>query len=106
MGTFDGTVLEVDPDIDAVLVASESLIQSKKFRVVLEVMMAFGNYMNSARRGVTYGFKLESFSRFLDTRSADRSQTLFHYIVHTVDTKYPEANGWMEELHMLFEAAN
>jgi hypothetical protein len=91
---------------DAVLVASESLIQSKKFRKVLEIMMAFGNYMNSSRRGVTYGFKLESFSRFLDTRSADKAQTLFHYIVQSVNDKFPDVKGWMDDLHQIFEAAN
>lgn len=37
-----------------------SVTSSVRFREMLEVILAFGNYMNSSRRGITYGFKLQS----------------------------------------------
>ena len=38
-------------------------MSSTKFRTLLEVILAFGNYMNSQRRGGAYGFKLSVFER-------------------------------------------
>jgi hypothetical protein len=34
--------------------------EAHKFHKVLEVILAYGNYMNSARRGGAFGFKLQS----------------------------------------------
>ncbi len=31
--------------------------------LLLQIILAFGNYMNSSRRGAVYGFKLESLGR-------------------------------------------
>ncbi len=76
--------------MDCVLEASEALATSPQFRKVLEVVLAFGNYMNSARRGAAYGFKLQSFERLMDTKSTDRKQTLLHYIAQTLTRHYPE----------------
>ena len=64
--------------IDAVIAASQSVMTSSKFKTLLEawflsirclflhmfqVILAFGNYMNSQRRGGAYGFKLSVFER-------------------------------------------
>lgn len=39
----------------AVLEASKQVFRSKKFRVLLEVVLAFGNYMNRGARGNAAG---------------------------------------------------
>ena len=46
--------------LDAVIAASMSIRNSKKVKQMLEIILAFGNYMNSAKRGAVYGFKLQS----------------------------------------------
>lgn len=46
--------------MDAVIAASKSVISSDHLKKVLEVILAFGNYMNSSKRGGAYGFKLQS----------------------------------------------
>lgn len=46
--------------LSAVNSASLHLKKSEKFKRVLELVLAFGNYMNSCRRGVVYGFRLQS----------------------------------------------
>lgn len=82
IGYFDEIVMAAQPQVDAVVECSVSLAQSDPFKKVLEIILAFGNYMNSAKRGAAYGFKLETFNRLMDTRSADdRKVTLFHWIV-------------------------
>ena len=63
MGNFDELVLTVVPQIESVISASECLINSSSFRKLLEIILAFGNYMNSAKRGAAYGFKLATFDR-------------------------------------------
>ncbi len=42
------------PRIEAVISASKALLTSRNFKRVLEVILAFGNYMNSAKRGAAY----------------------------------------------------
>lgn len=46
--------------MDSVIAASKSVTSSDHFKKVLEVILAFGNYMNSSKRGGAYGFKLQS----------------------------------------------
>ena len=46
--------------MDAVIAASKSVVASKHLKKVLEIILAFGNYMNSGKRGGAYGFKLQS----------------------------------------------
>jgi len=46
--------------VDAVIAASKSVVSSDHLKKVLEVILAFGNYMNSSKRGGAFGFKLQS----------------------------------------------
>ena len=64
-------------------------------------MLAFGNYMNSAKRGPAYGFKLPTFERLLDTKSTDRKQTLLHYVAHAIQQTYPEALEFLTEFEAM-----
>eukprot|EP00043_Microstomoeca_roanoka_P008796 m.84566 g.84566 ORF g.84566 m.84566 type:complete len:956 (+) comp14393_c0_seq1:225-3092(+) len=105
VGYFDELVLTVVPQIEAVISASESLINSASFRKLLEIVLAFGNYMNSAKRGPAYGFKLATFDRLLDTKSHDRKQTLLHFLVQTVEEKFPQVERFLDELAALPEAS-
>ena len=46
---------EVMPTIEAVLMASKEISCSRQLRKMLEVLLAFGNYMNIGSRGNAYG---------------------------------------------------
>lgn len=78
---------------------------SKKFRSVLEVILAFGNYLNSSKRGPAYGFKLQSLETLLDTKSTDKRIHLLHYIVMTIRQKFPELLDFDTELFYIDKAA-
>lgn len=54
----------------AILLASKELIRSKRLRQLLEVVLAFGNYMNKGQRGSAYGFKVSSLNKIADTKSS------------------------------------
>lgn len=85
--------------------ASSSVKTSRKFKDVLEIVLAFGNYLNSSKRGPAYGFKLQSLDTLLDTKSTDKRTCLLHYIVATVRQKFPDLLNFDAELYHVEQAA-
>lgn len=72
---------------------------------MLEIVLAFGNYMNSSKRGPAYGFKLQSLDTLLDTKSTDKRMCLLHYIVATIRQKFPDLLNFDTELYCIDKAA-
>lgn len=99
------TLKSVSPAADAVTVASQSLMQSTNLRRLFEVILAYGNLMNSGRRGGAYGFKLSVFDRLLDMKSLDKTRNLMHFVVATVAEKMPEVSNFREDIIDLNKAA-
>ena len=87
MASFDDNVRNVKPQIDTISVASKSLRNSKKMKKILELILAFGNYMNSTKKGPCYGFKLQSLDSLTITKSSDKKQHILHYIADLVHQK-------------------
>ena len=72
--------------LSAVFEASVQLHKSTKLRRVLEIVLAFGNYMNRGQRGNASGFKVVSLNKIGDTKSSiDRKVTLLHYLVAVLE---------------------
>ncbi|XP_064895900.1 LOW QUALITY PROTEIN: formin-like protein 1 [Columba livia] len=104
LGNFNDTAQLLMPQLNAIIAASMSLKASSKLRNILEIVLAFGNYMNSSKRGAAYGFRLQSLDALLEMKSTDRKQTLLHYLVRVITEKYPELTGFHTELHFLDKA--
>ncbi|KAM6295619.1 LOW QUALITY PROTEIN: formin-like protein 1 [Aegotheles albertisi] len=104
LGSFHDTTQLLMPQLNAIIAASMSLKASSKLRHILEIVLAFGNYMNSSKRGAAYGFRLQSLDALLEMKSTDRKQTLLHYLVRVITEKYPELTGFHTELHFLDKA--
>jgi len=83
-----------------------SIKSSDKLRQILEIVLAFGNYMNSSKRGAAYGFRLQSLDVLLEMKSTDRKQTLLHYLVKVIAEKYPQLTGFHSDLHFLDKAGS
>uniref|UniRef100_A0A5K4EPS4 Formin-like n=1 Tax=Schistosoma mansoni TaxID=6183 RepID=A0A5K4EPS4_SCHMA len=105
MNSFEDNLNVVNSKIIAVRSASLALKNSCKFRAILEIILAFGNYMNSSRRGIAYGFRLQSLDALSDTRTLDKSWTLLHFIVETIETQFPALVNFDDELTGVVEAA-
>ncbi|KTG42084.1 hypothetical protein cypCar_00010522, partial [Cyprinus carpio] len=105
MGNFPESMKRLQPQLDAIIAASVSLKSSSKLKKMLEIILAFGNYMNSSKRGAAYGFRLQSLDLLLDTKSTDRTQTLMHFIANMVQEKYPELAAFHTELRFVDKAA-
>lgn len=54
---------------------------------MLEVVLAFGNFMNKGQRGNAFGFKVSSLNKIADTKSSIdrwRSNSLFIHVIQSV----------------------
>ncbi|XP_064078271.1 formin-like protein isoform X4 [Macrobrachium nipponense] len=105
IANFFDNVHTVTPQVHAIITASRSVKNSQKLKRLLEVILAFGNYMNSSKRGPAYGFKLSSLDTLCDTKSADKKISLLHYIQDTIRTKFQELSNFESELRFIEKAA-
>ncbi|XP_071037986.1 formin-like protein 2 [Parasteatoda tepidariorum] len=60
MAGFTKNIQLITLNINVIINATRSIKNSKRLKKLLEAILAFGNYMNSAKRGPAYGFKLQS----------------------------------------------
>uniref|UniRef100_A0A096M3A8 Dishevelled associated activator of morphogenesis 1 n=1 Tax=Poecilia formosa TaxID=48698 RepID=A0A096M3A8_POEFO len=103
---FNDRMAEVKPKIEALKLASSEVIQSQALRQLLQVVLAFGNYMNKGQRGNAYGFKVSSLNKMVDTKSSiDRNITLLHYMITVLEKTFPKAASFSKELQNVPEAA-
>merc|ERR1719471_1921607 len=105
MSTFYELLHAIRPRIDSICLASKSTRNAKKFKKVLEIILAFGNYMNSSKKGSAYGFRMSSLDNLSITKSSDKKTTIVHYIVDVVNAKYPDLKGFETELRYIDKAA-
>lgn len=86
--TRDERLGDIEPRVQSVLQSCSEVVTSEKLKKVLEVVLAFGNFMNQGRRGNAFGFKVSSLNNVLDTKSStDKDVTLLHYIIKTIESK-------------------
>uniref|UniRef100_A0A8C4ZP53 Dishevelled associated activator of morphosis 2 n=1 Tax=Gadus morhua TaxID=8049 RepID=A0A8C4ZP53_GADMO len=62
---FAERLAETKPKVEAILSASKEVVRSKRLTQVLEVVLAFGNFMNKGQRGNAYGFKVSSLNKIV-----------------------------------------
>ncbi|XP_064637760.1 protein diaphanous homolog 2-like isoform X3 [Lineus longissimus] len=103
---FAEIVSEVKPDIVAGTQALEEVKQSGRFSKILELILLFGNYMNSGTRNAqSVGFELSFITKLSNTKAADNQTTLLHYLVATVEKRFPDALKFPDDLTHLDKAA-
>ncbi|KGL77515.1 Disheveled-associated activator of morphogenesis 1, partial [Tinamus guttatus] len=114
---FAERVAEVKPKVEgkgdihvcvlaAIRAGSKAVLQSSSLQQLLEVVLAFGNYMNKGQRGNAFGFKISSLNKIADTKSSiDKNITLLHYLITIVEKKYPKVLRLHEELRDIPQAA-
>ena len=64
---------------------------SKKFHKVLQLVLLFGNVMNSGTKlGEGLGFDISFLPKLSQTKDVDNKFTLSHYLVETAEGHFPE----------------
>ncbi|KAJ8290311.1 hypothetical protein GJAV_G00011290 [Gymnothorax javanicus] len=103
---FAERIADIKPKVEALTKASKEVVQSRNLKQLLEVVLAFGNYMNKGQRGNAYGFKVSSLNKIADTKSSiDKNITLLHYLITIMEIKYPKVMLFPEDLQNVPEAA-
>uniref|UniRef100_A0A4W6D0V4 Dishevelled associated activator of morphogenesis 1b n=1 Tax=Lates calcarifer TaxID=8187 RepID=A0A4W6D0V4_LATCA len=103
---FAERIAEIKPKVEALTKASKEILHSRSLKQLLEVVLAFGNYMNKGQRGNAYGFKVSSLNKIADTKSSiDKNITLLHYLITILEKKYPKVLMFQEDLQSVSEAA-
>ncbi|XP_076129431.1 disheveled-associated activator of morphogenesis 1b isoform X1 [Alosa pseudoharengus] len=103
---FAERIAEIKPKVEALSKASKEVLHSRNLKQLLEVVLAFGNYMNKGQRGNAYGFKVSSLNKIADTKSSiDKNVTLLHYLITILEKKYPKVMHIPEDLLNVPEAA-
>ncbi|KAK5967088.1 hypothetical protein GCK32_009049 [Trichostrongylus colubriformis] len=106
MADFDESVALLDPQFTHVTAASKCAREATMFHRVLEVILAFGNYMNSCRKGSVYGFRLSSLDSLAIMKSpSDRSLTLLHMVVESIERSFPELMKFADQLKFVDKAS-
>ncbi|KAK6997787.1 disheveled-associated activator of morphogenesis 1 [Biomphalaria glabrata] len=92
--------------IDAVFEASKEVFRSRRFKKLLELVLALGNFMNKGQRGNALGFKISSLGKMMDTKaSTNKNMTLLHYIVELIEKKFPDLIKLEEDIPHIHDAA-
>ncbi|XP_036140076.1 protein diaphanous isoform X2 [Monomorium pharaonis] len=96
---YEELIQDIKPDIVAATAACEEVKNSKKFARILELILLLGNYMNSgSKNGQAFGFEISFLTKLTSTKDIDNKQTLMHYLVDTIERKFPECLSFVEEL--------
>ncbi|CAG4978575.1 unnamed protein product [Colias eurytheme] len=99
-------ISEVKPDIVSGTAACEEVRSSKKFAKILELLLLLGNYMNTGSNNAgAYGFEISFLTKLTSTKDLENKQTLLHYLVDTIESKFPDVLNFAEEMPHIDRAA-
>lgn len=79
---------------------------AKKLKKLLEIVLAYGNYMNRGQRGNASGFTVSSLNKIIDTKSSiNKNITLLHYLLETLEKQFPDVSNLEGDLSHIKLAA-
>eukprot|EP01028_Stygiella_incarcerata_P002714 TRINITY_DN1517_c0_g1_i2.p2 TRINITY_DN1517_c0_g1~~TRINITY_DN1517_c0_g1_i2.p2 ORF type:complete len:480 (-),score=127.74 TRINITY_DN1517_c0_g1_i2:91-1530(-) len=81
---------------------AQNILHSKRFPLLLQVVLAFGNFLNGGTpRGQAYGFKMDTLLKLETVRASDGRTTLLDYIVRHVRLHEPNAAAFCEDFKLI-----
>jgi len=105
---FTTYFVEIKQNVENLLRACVAVKKSSKLKRVLEIVLAFGNFLNyNTNRGGCWGYRIKDLSHIGDVRSAaDSEKTMVHYIIDYMEVAYPEDCDFYVELQPLQEVSD
>eukprot|EP01083_Nonionella_stella_P035689 97347_1 len=84
----------------------DNVRHNKSFRVVLQYILAFGNYMNAGtRKGQAFGFKLNSLKQIMYAKSMDNKTTLLHYLYIEIEKQDANVLQFTKDFEILSQGS-
>jgi len=103
---FPEFIRDCRPDIVAATAACEEVRKSGKFARLLEIILLFGNIMNSGSRNEqAVGFDISYLPKLVNTKDYENKWTLMHFLIETIEFQYPELLNFHEEMLHVDKAA-
>eukprot|EP00002_Diphylleia_rotans_P013909 TRINITY_DN270_c0_g1_i3.p1 TRINITY_DN270_c0_g1~~TRINITY_DN270_c0_g1_i3.p1 ORF type:complete len:786 (-),score=177.91 TRINITY_DN270_c0_g1_i3:358-2715(-) len=103
--SLNESAAEIEEQIKSILDASRQVRTSDKFTRVLEIVLAFGNYLNfGTNKGYALGFKIDTLLKLADTKAIDRKTTLLHFLANHINEREPEVIKFVDDMPALKEA--
>lgn len=66
---------------------------------MLEIILLFGNYLNSGSRNAqAFGFEMSFLTKLTGTKDVNNKQTLLHFIAEVIEKKYPHLLNFYDEM--------
>jgi len=86
--------------VETLLRACVEVKKCTSFKKVLEVILAFGNFLNhNTQRGGAFGFRLNTLLQLSDVRAhSDPKKSLLHTIVEYLSEHYPDTIEWPKDI--------
>ncbi|XP_068195627.1 formin-like isoform X3 [Antennarius striatus] len=102
---FLETISSIRRKVDVILNVCKDLLERNHLRVVLGLVLAFGNYMNGGNRtrGQADGFGLEILPKLKDVKSRDNKMNLVDYVVLYYLQNFDEHAGTEKSVFPLSE---
>uniref|UniRef100_A0A6B2KZ15 FH2 domain-containing protein n=1 Tax=Arcella intermedia TaxID=1963864 RepID=A0A6B2KZ15_9EUKA len=96
---FPKKIEEVKPALLRIKQATNTMMtSSENFFKLLEIVLAFGNFLNSGTaKGNAIGFSLRSLEKLQDTKSKEKG-SLLSVIIDYIEDKKPAISEWTKEL--------
>jgi len=99
--TFEVRCSSCEKGITAIKDTCQAFLKSPKWKKLLEIILAIGNYMNGGgARGGAYGFTIESLLKLGDIR-ANSGDTMMNYIAQLSEGKFTETKDLEEDFPLL-----
>lgn len=96
---FAGKKADIKPPVEILKTACTEVLESKKLKRVIQVILVLGNFLNGGTaRGNYDGFKLDTLVKMSDTKTTDNKATLVHYFSDVIDAKFKDLADWTAEL--------
>ena len=97
--TYSDKSVEILKLVDHFFKGFDFIKTNKNFHKFLEILLAYGNYMNGVTaKGGAFGFQLSSLSKFYDMKSKDNKITLFQFIINTIMDEDKQILNFMQHL--------
>jgi hypothetical protein len=103
---FDSQIMELQEGMLLIKTAAQQIFNSKALSEMLCVVLALGNLLNDGSNllGGARGFRLEALLKLKDVHTSNGKGSLLHVLVDIIETKYPQALGFYNEIGAVEQA--
>jgi hypothetical protein len=98
---FGASTMKIQPDMECVVNCCKEIMNSEKLTRLLEVILAVGNFINSAAKKAVHGIEMSSLAKLKDHKATGAKTDLLTYIILFIEKQYPDVLKFYEDFNNL-----